>query len=183
MKKQKKQLIILIALLAVMLLALVLVRFLPSDEEEEETVTYDVTTLDSSEVTALSFTNESGTFSFVKNGEDWQYEEDSTLSIDAEQINTLIGKVSSYQSDNIIENVTDVSVYGLDNPTITINLTTADQTVTIYIGDYNSTSYVYYMCLANDLHTVYTIQSATINSYNNTVDDFIVEEETETETK
>ena len=68
LKKQKKQLIILIALLVVMLLALVLVRFLPSGEEEEETVTYDVTTLDSSEVTEMSFTNENGTFSFVKNG-------------------------------------------------------------------------------------------------------------------
>ena len=182
MKKQKKQLIILIALLVVMLLALVLVRFLPSGEEEEETVTYDVTTLDSSEVTEMSFTNENGTFSFVKNGEEWKYKEDSSLSIDGDKIDSMIDKVASYSSDNIIENVTDASVYGLENPSITIQLVTAEQTVSLDIGDYNSTAYVYYMCLADNTQTVYTIASSDISSYENTVDDFVVEEETQSAT-
>lgn len=183
MKKQKKQLIILVVLLAVMLILLALVRFLPSgDESGEDTVSYEVTTLDSSQIDELTFTNENGTYSFVKDGDEWQYKEDTGLSIDSDAIDSMVEKAASYSSDNIIENVTDVSVYGLDNPAITIQLSGADQNAELYIGDYNDTANVYYMCLADDLSTVYTVKSVTISSYKNTIDDFIVEEETETET-
>lgn len=178
MKKQKKQLLFLSVLLILMILALAATGFLSDEEEEEEIISYEVISLESAEVMGFSFTNSSGTFSFAKAGETWNYEADASFAVDSEELETQIGKIAQYQSENRIEAVTDVSVYGLDEPQITITLTTADDTVTIYIGDYNSTSEVYYMCLADDMSTVYSVKSATITAYKGTADDFAAETDT-----
>lgn len=178
MKKQKKQLLFLSVLLILMIVAWAAIGFLPDEDEEEEAISYAVTSLESADVTGLSFTNSNGTFSFAKEGESWNYEADASFAVDSEELETQIGKIAQYQSENKIEAVEDVSVYGLDEPQITITLKTANDTVTIYIGDYNSTAAVYYMCLADDTSTVYSIKSATITAYKGTADDFEAETDT-----
>ena len=185
MEKQKKQLIGLAIVLILAVIAFVAVSKIPDeDESSEETVSYEVTNLNTDEVTKLVYTNENGTLTLSKSGDEWTCEEDKSVDIDEDTVNTMVGKVAALTSENKIENVEDISQYGLDNPSITILVSDGTNFNTLLIGDYNTTTYTYYLCLEDDTSTVYTTDSATISSFqNNTIEDITTEPETETETE
>lgn len=183
MEKQKKQLIGLLAVLIAALIAFVVVSRLPDEEDaQEETVTYEVTKLEAEDVTKLVYTNETETFTLTKNDDGWVCDEYRDVTIDEDAVMTMVNKVAAMTSENKIENVEDISQYGLDEPSLTILVSDSTDTYTILVGDYNATTYTYYMCLENDKTTVYTTESATISSFNNnTIEDLTAEEETTVE--
>ena len=184
MEKQKKQLLGLLVILIVAVIAFIVVKNLPDEEEEDTTASYEVTDLNADNVTKLVYTNENGTLTLNKNGDEWICEEDRSVDIDEDTVNTMVGKVASLTSENKIENVEDISQYGLDNPSLTILVSDGTTSYTLLIGDYNETTYTYYMCLESDKSTVYTTQSVTIYSFqNNTLEDIMAEAETETATE
>lgn len=179
MEKQKKQLLLLAGILIVALAAFLIVSKLPDEEETEETIKYHVTDLDESAVTKLVYTNENETITLAKTDDQWQCQEDKTVDIDEDTVESMIGKIASYSSENKIENVEDISVYGLDEPILTLLISDSSTSYTLLVGDYNETTYTYYMCLENDMTTVYTVKSADISVFrNNTLEDLIAEEET-----
>ena len=181
MEKQKKQLIGLLAVLIVAVIAFVVISKLPDGEESEDKETYAVTALDADAVTKLVYTNESGTVSLTKNGSEWICEEDKSVDIDEDTVNNMVSKVASLTSENKLENVTDVSQYGLDDPTLKILISDGSDSYTLFVGDYNETTYTYYLCLESDMSTVYTTQSGTISDFqNNTLAELTAEEETQT---
>ena len=181
MEKQKKQLIGLLAVLIVAVIAFVVISKLPDGEESEDKENYVVTTLDADAVTKLVYTNESGTVSLTKSGSDWICEEDKGVDIDEDTVNNMVGKVASLTSENRLENITDVSQYGLDDPTLKILISDGSDSYTLFVGDYNETTYTYYLCLESDMSTVYTTQSGTISDFqNNTLTELTAEEETQT---
>ena len=108
MEKQKKQLLGLLIILIVAVAAFVIVSKLPDEEEEEKKARYEVTSLNKEDVTKRCYTNESGTITLTKNGEDWVCEEDKTVDIDEDAVDTMAGKVASLTSENKIENVEDM---------------------------------------------------------------------------
>lgn len=184
MEKQKKQLIGLLAILIVAVIAFVVVKKLPKEEEEDTTASYEVTNLNADDVTKLVYTNENGTLTLNKDGDNWSCDEDRSVDIDADKVNTMVGKVATLTSENKIENVEDIAQYGLDTPSLTILVSDGTTSYTILVGDYNETTYTYYVCLESDKSTVYTTNSVTITSFqNNTLEDITAEEETETETE
>lgn len=183
MEKQKKQLIGLLIILIVAVAAFILVSKLPDEDTDEEKAVYAVTSLNKEDVTKLKFTNGNGTVTLTKNGESWLCEEDRTVDIDEDTVDTMAGKVASLTSENKIENVEDISRYGLDSPSLTILVSDGTDTKTILVGDYNETTYTYYLCLEGDTGTVYTAQSSTVSDFmNKTLEDLAAEEET-TETR
>ena len=182
MEKQKKQLIGLLAVLIVAVIAFVVISKLPDGEESEDKETYAVTALDADAVTKLVYTNESGTVSLTKNGSEWICEEDKSVDIDEDTVNNMVSKVASLTSENKLENVTDVSQYGLDDPTLKILISDGSDSYTLFVGDYNETTYTYYLCLESDMSTVYTTQSGTISDFqNNTLAELTAEPETQTD--
>ena len=184
MEKQKKQLIGLLAILIVAVIAFVVVKKLPKEEEEDTTASYEVTNLNADDVTKLVYTNENGTLTLNKDGDNWSCDEDRSVDIDADKVSTMVGKVATLTSENKIENVEDIAQYGLDTPSLTILVSDGTTSYTILVGDYNETTYTYYVCLESDKSTVYTTQSVTISSFqNNTLEDLTVQEETETATE
>ena len=185
MEKQKKQLLGLLVILIVAVIAFIIVKNLPEDEEEEDAAaSYEVTNLNTDDVTKLVYTNENGTLTLNKNGDEWTCEEDRSVDIDEDTVNTMVGKVAALTSENRIENVEDISQYGLDNPSLTILVSDGTTSYTLLIGDYNETTYTYYMCLESDKSTVYTTQSVTISVFqNNTLEDLTAQEETENATE
>lgn len=184
MEKQKKQLIGLLAILIVAVIAFVVVKKLPKEEEEDTTASYEVTNLNADDVTKLVYTNENGTLTLKKDGDNWSCDEDRSVDIDADKVSTMVGKVATLTSENKIENVEDIVQYGLDTPSLTILVSDGTTSYTILVGDYNETTYTYYVCLESDKSTVYTTNSVTITSFqNNTLEDITAEEETETETE
>lgn len=183
MNKQKKRLLLLVLILVLAIVAFIMVSKMPEEEAAEETVTYTVTDLDAEAVNKLTFTNETGTYTFTKADDVWSYEGDKTLDIDEDAVQTMISKVASLTSENCMEQVEDLSLYGLDEPEITILVSDGITSYTLFIGDYNNVTYTQYLCLENDMETVYTTTSYQISSFKNGIDELIVvEEETETAT-
>ena len=72
-----------------------------------------------------------------------------------------------------LENVTDFTQYGLDEPQSVISYTTADgASVEILTGDYNDVSGEYYAQLAGE-HTVYTVSGDYMEDFQYTIDDLL----------
>lgn len=87
-------------------------------------------------VTALSWDNESGTFSFTK-GESWSYDGDSEFPVDEEKIIALIEQFEAFSAAFVIENAEDLSQYGLNEPVCTIRLTVGEECYTLELGDFS----------------------------------------------
>lgn len=182
MNKQKKQLIILVAVLLAAVIAFVLVTKLVHDDgQEDETEKYKVTDMESDSITKLSYTNESGTFSFTKTDDSWQYDDDVSLDIKESTIDNMIAKVASLESENRITDVKDASIYGLDTPDITISISDGNKTETIKIGDYNLTTSTYYVSRDDDTSVIYTATSATISSFQTQNIDELIETDIQTD--
>ena len=100
MEKQKKQLLGLLVILIVAVIAFIVV-----EEETDTTASYEVTNLNADDVTKLVYTNENGTLTLNKDGDNWICDEDRSVDIDADKVSTMVGKVASLTSENKIENV------------------------------------------------------------------------------
>ena len=87
-------------------------------------------------VTALSWTNDSGTFSFTKD-ETWVYDEDSAFPVDKEKIDALLEQFTSFAAAFAIDDVEDYAQYGLDEPVCTIHLTAGEESYTVELGDFS----------------------------------------------
>ena len=182
MNKQKKQLLLLLLVLILAIVAFLFVSKMPDEDETEEAVSYTVTDLEPENVSKLVFTNDTGTYTLTKQEDGtWMYEGDKTLDMDETAVENLISKVSALTSEDKIEQVKDVSEYGLDEPVVTILVSDGTNSYTMLVGDYNDVTYTYYMCLENDMETVYTTTSYSISSFQSGIDDLIAEEEETTE--
>ena len=71
----------------------------------------------------------------------------------------------------------DASIYGLTEPTMTILVSDGTTSYTVLVGDYNDVTGTQYICLENDMSTVYTTSSYTVSDFEGGIDDLIVEEE------
>ena len=87
-------------------------------------------------VTALSWTNEEGTWSFTKE-ETWTYDGDAAFPVDGEKINDLLEQFQSFSAAFTIEEVTDFGQYGLDKPVCTIDITAGETSYTVQLGDFS----------------------------------------------
>lgn len=183
MNKQKKQLLLLVLVLALAIVAFVWVSKLPAEEEAEEAIRYTVIELDAEAVNKVSFTNETGTYILNKAEEEWTYNGNKTLDIDEDEVLQMVKKVAALTSENCIEQVTDLSMYGLDTPMITILLSDGSTSYTLLVGDYNDVTYTQYVCLESDKETVYTTAAYNISSFKEGIDELIVvKEETQSVT-
>lgn len=180
MEKQKKQLLLMIALLVVVIVAFVGISAIP-EEEEEESVVHQITNLEAENVTKLVYTFDEVHVKLTKSGEEWLNEEDKSMDLDEDAILTMIEKVSSLTSEDKIEKVEDAGQYGLTEATKTVLISDGTTSYTLIIGDYNDMTATYYVCLEDDMSTVYTTTSTKVNAFNTTVEELVVEEETTTE--
>ena len=87
-------------------------------------------------VTALSWTNEEGTFSFTKD-EIWTYDEDSAFPVDEEKIDELLAQSEDFAAAFVIDDVEDYEQYGLDEPVCTISITVGEESYTVELGDFS----------------------------------------------
>ena len=87
-------------------------------------------------VTALSWTNESGTFSFTKD-ESWTYDDDTAFPVSGEKVNDLLSQLEAFAAAFTIEDVDDYAQYGLGEPVCTIDVTTGEEIYTIKLGDFS----------------------------------------------
>ena len=93
----------------------------------------------------------------------------------------MLSAVSNLTTEEALEEYDSLSDYGLDTPSNTITVTTADGTITLLAGNQNEITNSYYM-MTGDSDTVYLISTDLNSTFSSAVDDLIAEEE-ETETE
>ena len=95
----------------------------------------------------------------------WYLASDKSLEVDQDSVASLISKVATVTSNKEIAGVTDFAQYGLDHPSLSIEITLNDGSkTTIYVGDYNSVSSLYYARIG-DSANVYMITATLSTSF------------------
>lgn len=100
-------------------------------------------------VTALSWTNETGTFSFTKN-EEWTYDDDAAFPVSADKIRELLSQFEALSAAFAIDEVTDYAQYGLDEPICTVSVTAGGESYTIKLGDFSKMDGQRYISIGDD---------------------------------
>lgn len=184
MQRQKKQFVMILILLVVCLGAFLGVRYHNQKQEEKEASEREaekitVTELDTDKITAFSYDLDGVRLSFTKSGDDWLYEGDKEIDIDENTVSAMLTSVASLTASETIAEYDDLSAYGLDHPSNTIELTTEDGTTTLYVGNENPILDQYYL-KTGDSDTVYLVDSSLSSQFHKTMEE-LTAEETETE--
>lgn len=171
---KKKKIYILLSILVVVCVATLIVSNTEEKKEDIKTNGEVVLEINPSDVTSLSWTINKNTLSFTK-GETWSYDDDNNFPLDETKISDLLGLFKSFSSTYIIENVTDYSQYGLSSPTCTIDITTADNSYTIKLGDVSKMDSQRYVDIGDG--NVYLAASDPYDSYNIQLSSLILNDE------
>lgn len=174
-KKRKIKLLLLLALLVIIVIAYVVLQKNPIKDENVETETeteiYPVTEIDTALVTSIGTINNGESIDFTKRNGIWYLDGDDLFSVDEDKIESYLDSAGNITSDTCIENVSDLSEYGLDDPVLNLTLQWDENMYLIKVGDYNSVISSYYVCV-NDENTIYTITSSQYYSLNKALEDF-----------
>lgn len=174
-KKRKIKLLVLLALLLVTVTAYLLLQKNPVKDEnaeaEAETETYPVTEIDTTPVTSIGIINKGESIDFTKRNGIWYLDGDDSFSVDEDKIESYLKSAGNMTSDTCIENVSDLSEYGLDDPVLNLTIQWDNNMYLIKVGDYNSVISSYYVSV-NDDDTIYTINSSQYYSLSKTLEDF-----------
>lgn len=146
-------------------------------EDTQETV-LDV---NSDDITSFCYVYEGETYAFEKKDETWYYTDDHSLNLNQDRIKAMILKVAPLKADQVIENVTDMSQYGLADPERTIQYETADRSVIINVGNLNSMTSQYYVAFPSEMK-VYVVATNVVTGFNYTLEDLVEETTEATET-
>lgn len=184
MKKKQRQMIGMLLALVVLAAVFLGIRQYNKNTASATSTTEDTqeTVLDvnSDDITSFRYVYEGETYAFEKKGETWYYTDDHSLNLNQERIKAMILKVAPLKADQVIENVTDMSQYGLADPERTIQYETADRSVIINVGNLNSMTSQYYIAFPSEMK-VYVVTTNVVTGFNYTLDDLVEETTEETE--
>ena len=130
--------------------------------------------LDPTTVQTLSWTYDSNTFSFHRDG-DWVYDSDEAFPVDEGKIEDLLEPFSSLGVSFVIENVEDFGQYGLDEPVCTIDLTTDTDSYQITVGSYSTMDEQRYLSIGDG--NVYLVAQDPMEEYDAQLSDLIRHDE------
>lgn len=185
MKKKQRQMIGMLLALVVLTAAFLGIRQYNKNASSAASTTEDTqeTVLDvnSDDITSFRYVYEGETYAFEKKDETWYYTDDHSLNLNQERIKAMILKVAPLKADQVIENVTDMSQYGLADPERTIQYETADRSVIINVGNLNSMTSQYYIAFPSEMK-VYVVATNVVTGFNYTLEDLVEETTEATET-
>lgn len=174
-KKRNKVIILLVILVVLLGTYFGVVKYnkiQEGKEEADEEIT--VTSIDTDEVTGLTYTSGGTEYSFVKTEDEWKYEQDTSLPINQTSIDNIVSNACALKAERLlVDNLDDVASYGLDNPAYTVKLTVSEGTETIiYIGNQNTATSVYY-AYTSDGENIYTIDQSLVSTLGYTLNELI----------
>ena len=159
---KKKMLMPLLCLLLLILLLGVYFILKNNKKEEGESTesaeTIAVNELDASQVASVSFLVEGEEKKFVRQEETWQLEGDGSFPLDESKINTVVNRSCGLTAERRLDDVEDLSEYGLQDPSNCITLVTSDGTERrIYVGDKNKATGNTYIYMDDQKTLVYIV--------------------------
>lgn len=98
-----------------------------------------ILTIPTDSVTALSWKTTSTDLGFTRNEDgSWTYTGDEAFPVSTTEIENLLASFENLETAFTIDEVEDLSQYGLDDPVCTVQFTADDQEYTVEMGDYSS---------------------------------------------
>lgn len=173
--KRAKRLYVLLGVLVVVCIAAFAVVKHEERQEEIRNSGEIVLEIDPETVDALSWEYESESLAFHKD-ETWQYDEDAAFPVSEEKIQELLEPFQALEAAFIIEEVTDYSQYGLDNPVCTIHLSAGEEDYEIKLGNYSTMDSQRYLSTGDG--NVYLVEDDPMEDYEITIRDMIANDET-----
>lgn len=175
MKKKTVKLVSAVVVLGVLCAAYEGVNFYVTSQEEKETeendTSVDLVSLETDDITAVSFTADQNEVEFDKKDDSWTEKSDANFPVNQDTVDSAVKGVASLTADQEISDVEDMSQYDLDNPQNTITLTTADGDTSLQIG-MESSNNQYYVKKEDDDKNVYLVSSSSIEPFMGTLYDF-----------
>ena len=172
MKRGKKLIALLAALVILTGAALAATLLNPERQEgsgqEEEKIS--IFTLDSDSVTALSWTYEEETLSFLCDGGQWSYADDAAFPLDSSYLEDMVTALGDVTASKSISEPEDLAQYGLEEPTCTVTVSTGEDRE-LRIGDATSLDGLRY-CSTGD-GNVYLVDSALLDAFSYGLSDLV----------
>ena len=111
-----------------------------SEEDSEESTT--VFTASTDNIKSLDFMVDDTETTFEKDDDSWVKKDETDFPVNQTTLDSAASAIASVDSDRVLEDVDDLSEYGLDSPSNTIKIVTKsdeedgdDITTTLYVGD------------------------------------------------
>mgnify|MGYP002424649232 CR=1 FL=1 len=117
----------------------------------------------------------------TKNAQEWIYDNDSSLDMDEDKVTELIQTVAPLNSENRIEEVENLEMYGLAEPALTILVSDGEEVCTMMIGDLNEMTGTYYLCLEGKESVIYDVNPQIVSAFGTTLEDLVTAKEQTTE--
>lgn len=167
MKKQKIQLIVLVLMLAALAGAFFGIRKYKETQaqkpaEEEGIVVFS---LNQDDIVNIIYDYAGVTYQYEKVEDTWYLAEDHSQGVKQFYLSSMTMGVASIIATQVLENVTDLSQYGLETPRQTIIFDTADQRFQIYVGEKNTMTSSCYIQLPDQPGTVYIVPQTNMNRF------------------
>lgn len=170
-KKQLKTLILLLITVIILVIAYVFIMNRGKDEVEEEdaSATTEETLMSyaNEDIKSIKITNVYGDMSFVIDSEDIvRYENDKDMPVNQTYGKNMFNGMNNLIATNKIEEVEQLSDYGLDNPSIQVTVTLTDDTKkVISLGDTVPLTGGHYATIQGD-NNIYVVSNTFYNYYN-----------------
>ncbi|MCR5255965.1 MAG: DUF4340 domain-containing protein [Acetatifactor sp.] len=197
MSRQLKQLILMVIVLVVLVAVYFgVTKYQESKKDDKEENSSEVTVIDgdSDSIESFTYTYDGNTYSYEKEDDTWYYADDHSLEVTQYMIKNMLANLAPFKTENVIENVEDLSQFGLDAPSRTVKWVMNGEEYEITFGDFNTIAEVYYVYVNGDSSKVYTTESSTYTLFNKDIyaltnlekpeeeDEEVTEAETDTET-
>lgn len=174
--KRGKKLIWLLLAVAVLVGAMLLIPRLTAEEEPEAEAdtSIELLSVDVDAVESLSWTHEGETLSFRADGARWICENDPDFPTLKSTITTMLEAFAPLNANSEMTDVSDLSIYGLQEPSVTVTFTVAGQTTTVCIGDENAMGGLRYVSVGDG--KVYLVTTSLYSRFNKGMFDVMVKD-------
>lgn len=178
MKKKSMNLITAVAVLVVLSGAYVGVKTYVAKQEEKENAEEkeektQVFSISSEDVQSIKFVIDKKEVTFEKNNDEWVKSDERDFPVDQDKLIEAIGSLNNVEADRVLDNVTDTTEYGLDNPTNTITITDKDGKETVlHVGMENASTSQYYVENGEDESKIYVVADSVFQPFMKTLYDY-----------
>lgn len=176
MKRFKKLGVLLGILVVVCIATFALTHY---EEEQEQIKNSDEIILQIPADTVISLSweyAEEGNLAFHKGEDGWLYDEDEYFPVSEEKVNDILSEFEAFGVTFIIENVTDYSQYGLDEPEMTFHIGMEETSYDIKLGAFSTMDQQRYIDISDG--NVYLVSEDPMDYVSASLSDMILDDDT-----
>ena len=138
--------------------------------EKEAETNISLYTIKDADIKSFHFKNSTAELTFVKQKNKWVLSDDTKYSLDQSKVETLIDDVKEMSATaNVTSDCTDLSQYGLKEPTLQVDITDNDgNKKTLTIGDESVAGEGRYVYIDDEVKKIYMIASTFTSDFETT---------------